>query len=194
MIAFDIDGVVCDLESRIRKRIVEQCGYDIAAASERDYDIRVPGVSNSRIWEIIHGCLFEPDLPAYPEARSVIDKFHRELGESILFVSARPLDAKDATQAWIRNHIHVPAEVRVTPRSQDKWQLIPLNCQYFVEDKLETALDLVRHGIGMFLIDRPWNQGEITPGIIRVKDLNEVFNIMLPVISSRSMGWQKTVC
>ena len=44
----------------------------------------------------------------------------------------------------------------------------------FIDDYKDTILDTAKHGIKSFLMDEPWNQGELPLAVQRVKNWEEI--------------------
>ena len=48
-----------------------------------------------------------------------------------------------------------------------------------MEDRLKTANDLAANGVGMLLVNRPWNTGRDThPGVVRIDSLLEIIDMV----------------
>jgi len=54
-----------------------------------------------------------------------------------------------------------------------------------VEDELHVALAAVKVPIPILLFDRPWNQGDLPPGITRVTTWDQVLNLVVAEAATR---------
>jgi len=189
MIGFDLDGVVCDLESEVRRRILDRCGYDIHESDHRTFEIQVPGWKSSQVWEVINGVISDCSAKPFPGVQTVLKDIYFLTGQPIFFLTART--DRDATLKWLHRNIDTPFDAHLVASSKDKWRFIPQHIRYFVEDRLSTANDLAERGIGMFLVNRHWNIGRGThPDVHRVNDLGEVLEAVKPILEGETIRCQ----
>ena len=112
--------------------------------------------------ELIRELIDRPhELPVepFPHAVPVLTRLARET--PLLFVTAR--DRRRPIEHWLhRNLASVPpAAIRVLATGDPDTKIHYLKdhgIQYFVEDRLETCLQLADHGITPILFAQPWNR------------------------------------
>jgi uncharacterized HAD superfamily protein len=145
-LAFDIDGVVADIMTTF-----------LALARER-YDQG----HHLRYEHITTFYLDRPhELPVapFPHAVPVLTRLARET--PLLFVTAR--DRRQPIERWLHHHLAPvpPAAIRVLATGDPDTKIHYLKdhgIQYFVEDRLETCLQLADHGITPIVFAQPWNR------------------------------------
>ena len=98
-------------------------------------------------------------MAPFPHAVPVLTRLARET--PLLFVTAR--DRRRPIEHWLhRNLASVPpAAIRVLATGDPDTKIHYLKdhgIQYFVEDRLETCLQLADHGITPILFAQPWNR------------------------------------
>jgi uncharacterized HAD superfamily protein len=164
-LAFDIDGVVADimtpflLLARERFDVGHHLRYEdittFALSECLDLEPRI-------ILELIRELIDRPhELPVAPFPHAV-PVLTRLAGEApLLFVTAR--DRARPIEIWLnRTLTAVPAAaIRVVATGDAETKIHYLqehHIQYFVEDRLETCLQLATHGITPILFAQPWNR------------------------------------
>jgi uncharacterized HAD superfamily protein len=110
-------------------------------------------------------------LPQVPGALEIINRL--SVAHEVHFVTARPGDRwGSVTKDWLGACGFVYRSVMF--REGRKAEVAD-GFSVFVEDKLETALELADVGIHVFLFDRPWNQAEGLPeNCVRVSSWQEI--------------------
>jgi uncharacterized HAD superfamily protein len=164
-LAFDIDGVVADIMTTFLALARER--YDqghhlryehITTFALADCLDLPAAIIDTLIRELIdrpHELPVEP----FPHAVPVLTRLAREA--PLLFVTAR--DRRRPIEYWLQRHLApVPAEaIRVLATGDPDTKIHCLKdhgIHYFVEDRLETCLQLADHGITPILFAQPWNR------------------------------------
>lgn len=94
----------------------------------------------------------------------------------IHYVTAREKRMTDVTYSWIEkrklpsNGIHLLGSHHKVDKAKE------LNCDIFVEDRYENALELSQAGFKVFLINCNYNLLPIPEEIIRVRDWDEIYD------------------
>lgn len=176
MIGFDMDGVICDLMTPVRQKILDRYGYDVDA-SERTFKVQVPGVEDKDIWQIFGEAIRSGEAEPYPEAPAVLDELYRMYREPIFILTARQGRHALSTLEWFDKYIPCPVDVRMVDSAKEKWLNMPRHITHFVEDRLRTANDIANRGKDVFLVNRLWNTGrETNPYVTRVDNLSAVLD------------------
>ncbi len=164
-LAFDIDGVVADIMTTFLALARERydCGHHLRyehittfALSEcLDLEPRIIGELIRELIDRPHELPVEP----FPQAVPVLTRLAREV--PLVFVTAR--DRAEPIESWLhRTLAGVPPEaIRVVATGDPDTKLHYLRdhqIQHFVEDRLETCLQLADHGINPILFVQPWNR------------------------------------
>src|SRR4030042_2336844 len=163
-LAFDIDGVVADIMTPFLDLARERYGrghlrYEhITTFFLEDCLDLEPWIIDSLIRELIDRPHELPVAP-FPHAVPVLTRLAGEA--PLLFVTAR--DRRRPIEHWLqRNLARVPpAAIRVLATGDPDTKIHCLKdhgIQYFVEDRLETCLQLADHGITPILFAQPWNR------------------------------------
>ncbi len=164
-LAFDIDGVVADIMTTFLTLVRER--YD------RGHQFRYEDLTTFFLedcldlpsWviaEVIRELIDRPhELPVepFPHAVPVLTRLAQET--PLLFVTAR--DRKSPIERWLHQNLAPvpPAAIRVLATGDPATKINYLRdhgIQYFVEDRLETCLQLADHGITPILFVQPWNR------------------------------------
>jgi len=102
--------------------------------------------------------------------------------KDIFVITARPLELKKQTMAWLKkNKIAYKKLIFMSRESKHHDVLLhKLKFDYFIEDRFEFSKDLADLGIKVLLLNYPWNLkfGEY-PGITRVHSWSEIGKIIL---------------
>jgi uncharacterized protein len=182
-LAFDIDGVVADIMTtfltlaRERFDLGHQLRYEhITTFSLAECLDLPPQVIEALIRELIdrpHELPVEP----LPHAVPVLSRLAEET--PLLFVTAR--DRARPIQTWLRRTLApvAPAAIRVVATGDPDTKLHFLQdhgIRYFVEDRLETCLQLADHGITPILFAQPWNRRP--HNFLEVQDWQELSGLL----------------
>lgn len=96
----------------------------------------------------------------------------------IHFVTARSMDMEDVTKEWLNQH-NIPLDsLTLTGKHYKVDKAIELNCDIFIEDRYENAIELSKEGFKVLLIDSNYNRDDLNENIIRFFDWNEVESII----------------
>jgi uncharacterized HAD superfamily protein len=164
-LAFDIDGVVADIMTtflalaRERFDVGHHLRYEHITTFylEECLDLE-PWVIRQLIRELIDRP-HELPVDPLPHAVPVLTRLSRE--NPLLFVTAR--DRGEPIKTWLnRTLARVPPEaIRVVATGDPDTKIHYLQdhrIRYFVEDRLETCLQLAEAGITPILFVQPWNR------------------------------------
>jgi uncharacterized protein len=184
-LAFDIDGVVADIMTtfldlaRERFDVGHQLRYEhITTFSLAECLDLPPQIIEALIRELIdrpHELPVEP----LPQAVAVLSRLAAEA--PLLFVTAR--DRARPIQTWLNRALApvAPEAIRVVATGDPDTKLHYLQdhgIEYFVEDRLETCLQLAEHGITPILFAQPWNRRPHS--FLEVQDWPELAGLLFP--------------
>ncbi|MEW9121368.1 MAG: hypothetical protein AB2421_01560 [Thermotaleaceae bacterium] len=100
-----------------------------------------------------------------------LDKQH-----NIYYVTAREEKMKRVTEAWFANNELPRGELYLLGSHYKVEKAKELDCDIFIEDRYENAIELSQAGFQVLLIDCYYNQGPLISGVTRVftwKDIDE---------------------
>ncbi|MFZ5450214.1 MAG: 5' nucleotidase, NT5C type [Thermodesulfobacteriota bacterium] len=164
-LAFDIDGVVADIMTTFLTLARERYNQGHHLRVEHITTFMLSECLDLPTWiidELIRELIDRPhELPVapFPQAVPVLTRLAQET--PLLFVTAR--DRRSPIEHWLyRNLAEVPpAAIRVLATGDPDTKIHYLkdhNIRYFVEDRLETCLQLADHGITPIVFAQPWNR------------------------------------
>ncbi|MFL0194480.1 5' nucleotidase, NT5C type [Clostridium sp. WILCCON 0269] len=114
--------------------------------------------------------------PIRKDAIKIIQKLIKT--NNIYFVTAREKDLEILTHYYLNKH-NIPYDgVFVLGTSYKVDTAINLNCDVFIEDCYENALELSKNGFKTLLIDTNYNRVPLNKNITRVFNWNEIYGIL----------------
>ncbi len=185
-IGIDIDNVLADSYNAYLERFNRQFGTEIIYEEVDDffylekfktvdYQRRVTYVDS-----LSTNLKFLSSISPYQEAINVIGKWQGK-GWIIHYITARPAITKKTTQTWLKKHgfwgklttLDLFPEGKTYKRDVEykKDLADKLGLDVFIEDASAIARNMK---IPVFLLDRPWNQGELPGNVTRVKTWPEI--------------------
>jgi uncharacterized protein len=161
-IAFDFDGVVADTFRLFVKLACTEYGIDIKYESITDYDfmnvLKMDKVLADRLIDILTDKPHEIDLRPNTGASQILTRLSSFA--PVIVVTARPYG--HPVEKWIEKHMpHLKDLIRVEATGKNTTKLPFLkkkNIRYFVDDRLDTCMQLAGDGITPIVYDQPWNR------------------------------------
>lgn len=93
-------------------------------------------------------------------------------------ITAREEMLSELTQQWLNRH-NMNYKALYHLGSTNKYQLaLDLSLDVFIEDRLETAKDMIKRQIPTILFNTPYNQGFHHPNLYRVNTWREAYDII----------------
>jgi uncharacterized HAD superfamily protein len=180
-IAFDLDGVLIDMASVVKKLILEIHGIEMKKfPKEQDQFDWGPatGLPSKELWRIYRLAYKEiKSTPFYPGGTELLAKLYEATGEPPFILTARPFDAANETYEIVKRMAKkTPFNLVLKhPRASKEQYLHGYN--FFVEDRRKTALELSAAGICVLLIERNYNYIKNVPdNIIYIKGVEQLIN------------------
>lgn len=97
---------------------------------------------------------------------------------NIYFVTARDKSLELLTNLYLKCHKIPFDEVLVLGTHNKVPTAEKLNCDIFIEDSFDNAIELSNHGFKVLLIDTNYNRAALSHNIIRVYNWKEIFRII----------------
>lgn len=111
--------------------------------------------------------------------KKVLDNLYKKHG--IHFVTAREERMKAVTYMWLSHH-KIPMDSLTLLGSHNKVGTAKdLNCDIFIEDRYENAIQLAEAGFEVLLIDCNYNRGSLPSKVTRVTNWYEIENIIVNI-------------
>lgn len=140
--------------------------YKILGVDKADYDL----------FYDLYGEALHLECRIRKGAKNVIDSLYQK--HNIHFVSAREKRMKYVTHIWF-DHYKIPMDSLTLLGSHNKVSTAKaLNCDIFIEDRYENAIQLAQSGFEVLLVDCNYNKGPLLHNITRVSDWFEIRNII----------------
>lgn len=164
LIGFDFDCVVADTMEAFIRLAAEDYGFTIRPEEITCYQVEnCLNVPHHIIHEIFVRLLnypVESNLKPMPYAISVL----AELAQNthVTLVTARPNSRP--VQKWLTNHLPsdlIPNFRLITTGQHDgkSYYIKQLGLRFFVDDRLETCIELADAGLHPVIFSHPWNYG-----------------------------------
>lgn len=184
-LGFDLDEVVVACMDGISKLVMDEFGVSWYYDDYTCYDfVRMEFTKDKELNQKISSYLestvptveFLGSLKPYEELVGYLRNF-REAGHKIDLISSRPPTLTKATRDWLKEN-NVPFDkLSIIGRSVEKGTLAE-GLDMFVDDEvghLESMLRYKKHWkVGLFLVDRPYNNHYDGKDFIRVKEWKEI--------------------
>ncbi len=185
ILAFDFDDVLMSFQNGFIAFHNRMYGTTIAYEDVVSYDARAYQCDFETFTERVHVFYQSPDyMEVVPTSGSI--EALRFLQDQYLLdvVTNRPATVRDRTYAWtdqfFPNVFHTFHFTNGFGASHDVQKRLKseiceeIGAVVLVEDALGHAADVAQKGIPVLLPDRPWNQGPLPIGVIRVHSWDEI--------------------
>jgi len=122
------------------------------------------------------------NLPLVNGSKKAIEKLKEN--HKLFFITARPPKRKSSTKEFFSTHFGNAGKLYFLgdssfPQLKNKGEVCKyLGIDLMIDDSLENLKSCLSLGIPSFLIDRPWNNFEEIEGIKRVKNWEEILNLI----------------
>lgn len=143
------------------------------------------GVTESAYREFYrsYGALVHKEAAPMPGAREILTMLHGQ--HAVHFVSAREERMRAVTEGWLKQHRMPYDSLTLLGDPNKAWKARQLECDLFIEDSLDNAIQLAGAGFAVALLDCSYNQGRLPARVLRVRHWNEI----LGLVYRRTAGW-----
>ncbi len=182
-IAFDIDGVISETYPWIEKTI-HDFGYEVdKEVSYGEYLITLKGVDGHAETAKIMNKVLEHVFTKYNDVIMpcnfvgyYLPKIVEMTGGSVTFITARISTYKDITNEWLDKWFNFDyGLVHCGSKNKVQW-LVSHKYDCIVEDRLQTANECAKAGLGVFLINARYNVNRFTEGsVVRIDSLRDLY-------------------
>ncbi len=177
-LCIDIDGTVTEAYDWI-PRVNSYFNTNITPRDVTVYEIhRVIGVDRAayELFYAIYGEELHQECQIRKGVRKILTNLYKH--HQIHFVTAREERMKNVTYLWLSHH-KIPMDSLTLLGKHDKVNTAKdLNCDIFIEDRYENAIQLSQAGFEVLLIDCNYNKGSLPAKVTRVANWFEIENII----------------
>jgi uncharacterized HAD superfamily protein len=187
-IGIDLDDVIIDFVPNFLKFYNQKYRKNINFEDVKSYNFWEVGIGKNRDEVIkIVGEFFDSEefnlISLVDGAKKAINKL--SLNYQLYTVTSRSTNHKEKTEKYIQKHFS-KISIKIIysgdfykEQGKTKSGLCDeLDLNYIIEDNLKYALECSEKLIGVFLFDKPWNQGNINGNITRVKSWEEILELV----------------
>jgi uncharacterized HAD superfamily protein len=184
-IGFDIDGVILNLHTHLIKEFKKQYGIDLRLFLT-EFIFTVPGLDDDDISYTIEQTILKTTkvIRPFKTVKETLVQIFEQSKEPILFVTARELHLKDATEKSLENNFKGMFEYETiyTGEIGNKLQYLQAyDIGYFTEDNPDTCNEISQFLTKTFLVNRVYNVNHKTfPDVIRINFLSDIISHIYP--------------
>jgi len=109
-------------------------------------------------------------------AKQILSKLNRL--HNIFYVTARDVKLEKITTEWFTKHDLPWAQLYLLGTHYKVDKAKELNCNIFIEDRYENAIQLALAGFKVLLIDCNYNRRALIPGITRVFSWKDIYDVI----------------
>lgn len=178
-ICIDIDGTITDPYFWLGIAN-EYFNKSITIDEITEYRIdKVMGITRDEYYDFYNKNKFKmhnEEVRLRKNAREIIEELIKT--NNIYFVTARDEDLKIITYAYLKKNNVPYDDVFVLGTDYKVDTARKLECDIFIEDCYENAIQLAENGFKVLLIDTNYNRNRINKNIVRVFNWNEIYEII----------------
>lgn len=183
----DIDGVLAQYPEGFLDFVNGKLGTNYTAEGLKEYNLYeafdIPVPIMEQLKDEFRSTGRKRHLPVIPGAKEFLETL-RAKGYQIVLLSARPYKQYKRifadTQEWLKKN-QLPYDAILWDENKCVKLLREFGqdtVSFFVEDHLGQANDVARLGCKVYLLEKSYNQGATRGGIIRVRDLEHLTEIL----------------
>ena len=187
----DIDGTIT-MPYYWLKYANDYFGIELKPSDITEYDIdKVLNIPSEEYWKFYeeHGEKMHEKARARKGAKGNIVKLAKY--NNIHYVTARNKVMQEVTKNWLEkrkfpiNSLHLLGSHSKVVKAKE------LDCNIFIEDRYENAIEIAEAGFSVFLIDCFYNRFTLPNRVTRVKNWNEIYAKINSHESTRSGVFKK---
>lgn len=191
VVAVDLDNVICDTDPKIRGIIERISGISLSQDEITNYAYSRAlinrGIESSAAKQIVKEAIevfHESECLNVEPVDGALDGIYKLLNASfsIVIPTSRPDTCEENTKEWLSSFempYHELLFLEDKTRNAQSWT-------YLIEDAMHHAHAVCEAGTPVCILDYPWNRTTSSCQFIyRVKDWNEIVNIVIQIPLSR---------
>jgi len=184
IIAFDLDEVLNNFMESFLLFYEEKNGKKVELSDMKSYNFWENGLGNNRdeaiemVKEFYNSEQYNKISTSF-YAKEILDKLIKA-EHKVFIITSRPENIGKSTKEFVRNNFSDEIEIIYSNdffkgNRKSKAEIAKeLKVNFMVEDNINYARECAEQGINVFLVNKPWNDGEINESIIRINNLNEI--------------------
>lgn len=191
LLCCDLDSVIADTDAALINRFNTDFGTDFDPAKQTtwDFDHMIEPYHpdpKAYIAEVLSDAELFGNLPLILPTKILLTKLGG-IFRAIHVVTARPEVLKDCSRLWLDRY-GIPYSKLVFTHDKGAY-CHSVAASYMIEDAPHHAEDVASYGIGVFLIDKPYNKGVRTRGgLWRVSHPMEILPILLEDLQTAKLS------
>lgn len=173
-ICIDIDGTITEPYYWL-KRVNDYFHTNIQEEDVTVYEIdKIIEIEPTAFYDFYlkNGELLHKEAQIRPKAKEVINELNNR--HKIHFVTARDEIMREVTFEWMKRYSISMDTISFLGSHNKVGKAKELQCDVFIEDRLENALQLSEFDFQVLLVDCNYNQGKLPNNIVRVKNWEEI--------------------
>lgn len=177
-ICIDIDGTVTEPYYWL-SRANKYFNTHIRSEDVKIYEIHeILGIKEADYSDFynVYGELLHKESKIRSGAKEVINKLFRN--NNIHFITAREERMRTVTLEWLTAHQIPMDSIALLGHSNKVNKASALNCDIFIEDRYENAIQLADAGFKVLLIDCTYNRGTLPANATRVRHWHQIGRIL----------------
>lgn len=162
-IGFDFDGVIADTAGAFLEIAKAQHGFDLDINSLTNFNLEeCCEIPKDLIYQIFHGLVKDTSTTVPIEgALETITKLAKM--ERVHIITARPI--AEPVHKWLNRYFSADTIKNISLMAMgDHDQKLPYikerGISHFVDDRLETCVNLAKNDITPIVFSQPWNRGQ----------------------------------
>lgn len=143
----------------------------------------IPGKAWERFFNRLEEEGFLDHRPPLPGAKATVEAL-RQVGHRLYIVTGRLPQHGEVTRRWLEKQGLLSCFEAIFYKDTEhvieykKRTVTELKLQVFVEDELSVALALAGLPLRVLLFDKPWNQGLLPAGVLRIHSWEEALAVI----------------
>ena len=194
MIAFDFDGVVCDVHHIFRGHFFDKfgaiCAKEIEQKSYEFEGLQDMPTYEPWWWDEIPVAIakYQHICPPFKGAISAMEVIynHFELPHIQIITAREPSKAvMQVTRLWCQQNFTFPYQIDFCATSEEKTDLMKLfEVEYYIDDRFKTAQSLAPHLKYSYLLNQRWNKRDdaLLPNVERVDTIWQMMRHLETVV------------
>lgn len=184
-IGVDLDDVLLNFNDSFLLFYNENYGTTYARADVTHYHVeKIWDVDQELLQERLHDFYHSEHYKNVQPVVGAIEAISKLAENNKLhIITSSPKDVKEKIHIWLETHfgesfetIHFTRKSRFDQRRDKGEMCVELGINVFIDDHPDNALAIAQKGIPVYLLDTPWNQGEMGPLVKRVYSWSEILS------------------
>ncbi|MGV8146680.1 MAG: 5' nucleotidase, NT5C type [Alkaliphilus sp.] len=187
----DIDGTIT-MPFYWLKYANDYFGTNLKPSDITEYDIdKVLNIPADKYWGFyeLYGKEMHEKARARKGAKENLIKLAKN--NNIHYVTARNKVMYDVTNNWIDKRKLPKTSLHLLGSHNKVLKAKELDCNVFIEDRYENAMEISEAGFRVLLIDCFYNRFELPKRVTRVKNWNEIYDEISLYETKKSRGFRK---